>query len=159
MAEQIDILQKEVDKMRENMHSVVSEVTGLKISVQMLEDRKVCDSHGGFVGKLETICINTEVIKTNIENIDKRINGSIQEINKHIEESKPYREMTIIHDQAIKGMKGMKAILVTTLITLVLSVVGVAVTWGEIRRQVMVNTMRLDKIENAVYAVNAGKRK
>jgi hypothetical protein len=163
MAEQIDILQKEVDKMREVAHTHAGLLTALRVSVQMLEDKKTCDSHGGFVGKLEQICINTEVIKTNIENIDKRINGSIQDMEKHIEESKPYREMTIKHDEALKGMNGLKTLTITTLITVILAVIGggwgFVASWGSSQKQISINTLRLDKIESLIYTVNTGKKK
>jgi hypothetical protein len=86
-------------------------------------------------------------IKTKLDNIDKRINGSIDDIHQHIEESNKFREMILTHDVDIKNFKGTKMASILTL-TGVIGLIVTAIWWGgTINRQIEINTKRLDRIE------------
>ena len=74
------------------------------------------------------------VIKNTILGLDKRINGSINDIEKHIERGSSWR-------LAISGVA----------VGLVLQVVFFAYVYGCLNRQVMVNTDRLSCIERTIY--------
>lgn len=123
----------------------------LKLTVAEMKAIKYCDSHIAMLEKTEQTHSNTEIIKSRIESLDKRINGSIQDISEHIKESKMYREMVIKHDEAIKSIKGTKTLVTTTLITVILAALGAMAAWGEMHRQVMVNTDRLERLESIEF--------
>ncbi len=86
-------------------------------------------------------------IKTKLDNIDRRINGSIDDIHHHIEESNKFRELILAHDIDIKNFKGTKAASIATLLG-VIGLIATSVWWGgSINKQIQVNTQRLDRLE------------
>ena len=75
------------------------------------------------------LCENIAVIKTTVLALDKRINGSIDTIEKHIENSQP-RNIAI-------G---------SAFITVLLFMLGFAFALGESRKQIQINTERWDRV-------------
>ena len=71
-----------------------------------------------------------EVIKTTVINLDKRINGSIDDIEKHISSGKGWRV----------GIVGVAVMIIIQTITL-------ASMWGRLCRTVEVNTVRIFDLE------------
>lgn len=142
-SEIITILRDEIKALRDKAHNNANDVTGLKLTITRLEltiakleSKPVCDQHMGFIGKVDQTCTNTEVIKTNLENFGKRLNGVIETISDHVKESVPYREKTIKHDEYIAGQGGAKKLQISILVTVILGVIGIAVTWGEMRNRI-----------------------
>ena len=83
------------------------------------------------MSELAGIKTDIAVIKTTVVVMDKRINGSIEDIEKHMERGTSWRI-------AIAG----------TIVGLIIQIVFFAYLFGNINRQVCVNTERLDRIEN-----------
>jgi hypothetical protein len=132
----IAILQEEVKSLRERSHSTANAVTALTLIVNKLDNRKVCDTHMDFLGKIDSVSAKVDVIIANIENLGKQMNGTILDVSKHIEESIPFRVMAIKHDEAIKGMSSNKGWIISTLIAVVFAIAGGAVTWGEFKNRI-----------------------
>jgi hypothetical protein len=80
--------------------------------------------------EISSIKTDIAVIKTDMKNLDKRVNGSITEIEKHIEHGKSWR-------LAIVGI----------VISVVIQITTFAYLWGQASRQIVINTGRLDVIE------------
>jgi hypothetical protein len=133
-------LKVQFDRMRDSFDKLkgatASEMKELREYIIELKNRQYCERHIAMSDKLDTVCSNTEVIK-----------AELAAIKAHVEESKPYRAMTLRHDEYIKSMRGTKSLVVTTLISILVASIGIAATWGEIRRQVVINTQRLNVLE------------
>jgi hypothetical protein len=87
-----------------------------------------CDQHINFAE-------NIAQIKEKVFSIDKRINGSIDDITKHIEHGQAWRI-------AIVGN-------FVTIFVLVAVQVGIFLfLWGQLTHQVMINTDRITQVEN-----------
>jgi hypothetical protein len=104
-------------------------------------DNRYCSGH-------IQLCEDIAVIKNTVMNLDKRINGSMDTIAKHIEESNKFRGMIIKNDERIKSIKGTKALVVTVLVTVLLSYPAIIFWGGKYIRQVEVNSGKLNTIDN-----------
>ena len=105
------------------------------------QGQRFCEGHIEFAKDIAGV-------KEKVLEIDKRINGSIDDIHQHIVESNKYRSMIDRHDVEIKAIKGTKALIVTTLVTVLLMAGGVIWGAGKYSRQIEVNTKRLDIVED-----------
>jgi hypothetical protein len=85
-------------------------------------ERRVANRSDFCAGHIK-LCEDVAVIKTTVINLDKRINGSINEIESHITNSKP---KTI----AVVGLG----------ITILIFLFNMAISLGENHRQIQVNT-------------------
>ena len=104
-------------------------------------DNRYCSGH-------IQLCEDIAVIKNTVMNLDKRINGSMDTIANHIEESNKFRGMIIKNDERIKSIKGTKALVVTVLITILLSS-SVTIFWsGKYIRQLEINSGKINVLED-----------
>lgn len=84
---------------------------------------RYCDNHTKF-------CEDIAIIKTTVINLDRRINGSIGTIEKHIDNSRP-RNIAII------GVA----------VSIFIFLFNMAVSLGESKKQIEINTKRWEKLE------------
>jgi hypothetical protein len=66
-----------------------------------------------------------------------------------------FAEDIAVIKNCIQSIKGTKAIATATLITVILSIIGLAVVWGETKNQVSVNSRRLDIVESLLHRAQA----
>jgi hypothetical protein len=92
-------------------------------------ERRVANRSDFCAGHIK-LCEDVAVIKTTVINLDKRINGSIGEIQSHINSSRP-------RIFAVVGIG----------ITILIFLFNMAISLGENHRQIQVNTDRLLVLE------------
>lgn len=83
--------------------------------------------------KLSTHCIHENdwgKMMTSVENLDKRINGSLHQMEKHMEQG-----------------HGWRVALIGVIIAIFIQIIGFAYLWGGMSKQVEINTGRLTKVE------------
>lgn len=85
-----------------------------------------CPEHPSMCEKLEKTYVNTEVTKVKVEAIDKRINGSIDDIHDHIKSGQGWR-------MGIMGLAGM----------LLIQILVFASMWGKLTNIVETNTRQV----------------
>lgn len=155
MAVDIDNLQQEMVRARDKLHYLSNEMAKIALTVQTLENRKVCEFHQPRNEILDKLVTNTEVIKTNQENLEKRFDESVAVSVEHAKTAIPFREMAWRHDTEIATIKednkGMRPLIIGNIVILLLTIISAAVAWGEMHKQVVINTERLDKIERTIY--------
>jgi hypothetical protein len=87
-----------------------------------------------MIEKIDLIYTNTEISKTKIDALDKRINGSINDIEKHIERGSAWRIAIVCSA-------------VGWIIALAIQVAGFCYMWGQLTKMVEINTGRISAIE------------
>ena len=102
-------------------------------------NRRKSTSNGFCNGHIELV-ENVAVIKTTIENVDKRINGSIDDIHDHIKSGVAWR-LSII------GVAGM----------LILQIIVLSSMWGRLCTIVEINTKRITTLEDMFPRAIQGK--
>jgi hypothetical protein len=107
----------------------------------MLPERGFCEGH-------IKLCEDIAVIKTTLLNLDKRINGSMDNFAKHIEESSQFRTMATKHDVQIKSFKGTKALIVSVLVTVLLASGGVVFAGGKYVKQLETDSQRINVLDD-----------
>lgn len=90
--------------------------------------KEFCDGH-------IQLCEDIAIIKTTTSNLDKRINGSIDDIKHHIESGSAWR-MSIV------------GLALTLILTVGVQVGAFLYLWGQISKQVEVNTARIYDLEH-----------
>lgn len=80
------------------------------------------------------------VIKERLFALDKRINGTINAMERHIEESVKFRDMIQKHDQIITDICNLKRWWFGAIGTICVTVLGIAVVWGALM-------WRIDRLE------------
>jgi enoyl reductase-like protein len=80
------------------------------------------------------------VIKERLFALDKRINGTIGSIEKHLEESVKFRDLIQKHDQIITDICNLKRWWYGAIGTIVVTILGVAIVWGAL-------LWRVDRLE------------
>lgn len=144
---ELEIVQQDAASAKETIERFSVSLNKVKIVVSKLEERKFCEGHIEMIQKIDAAYANTEVIKNKIDNLDKRINGTIDAMDKHLIGSDERIAMLARHDEAIKSIKGTKELVTSTLVTVILGVLVIAVMWGGLLKRVEVNTDRLTQLE------------
>jgi len=87
-------------------------------------NQRYCDGH-------IALCEDMAIVKTTVLNLDKRINGSIDDIKTHIDNSRP-RNIAIIG----------------AAITIFIFLFNMAMSLGENKKQIEINAKQLEQIKD-----------
>ena len=80
------------------------------------------------------------VIKERLFALDKRINGTINAMERHIEESLKFRDMINEHEKLLYDICALKRWWFGAIGTLIVSILGIAIIWGGLLN-------RMDRLE------------
>jgi|GEM_PF-5399883 hypothetical protein len=82
--------------------------------------------------------MGTEIshLKEEDTRIEKRIDGAFGKIKEHTDDSQKYRKQVQEHEIVLKGVDKAKTFIEGSALVLILSIIALAVTWGELNYKV-----------------------